>query len=231
MTSTLPGVELADRQGRFTEMRRRATEGPPAGPAQAEGPWIALSRELGAGGGELAIQLGAALGWRIFDREILQAVAAEERRDEWTLERFDEKGVRAFGEYIAPLIIPADPGQSRYLVDLTRVVRRLGCEGHAVLVGRGANFILDPTRGLRVRAVAPAADRAKALAHDLGLAPDKARRRIAASDAAQRDFVWQAFQREIEDPAGYDLVVHPRALGLPAAVAAILAAARAKLDF
>jgi len=43
--------------------------------------------------------------------------------------------------------------------------------------------------------------------------------------------VWQAFQREIEDPAGYDLVVHPRALGLPAAVAAILAAARAKLDF
>jgi len=98
-------------------------------------------------------------------------------------------------------------------------------------VGRGANFILDPTRGLRVRAVAPAADRAKALAHDLGLAPDKARRRIAASDTAQRDFVWQAFQREIEDPAGYDLVVHPRALGLPAAVAAILAAARAKLDF
>ena len=222
MTSTLPGVELADRQGRFTEMRRRATEGPPAGPAQAEGPWIALSRELGAGGGELAIQLGAALGWRIYDREILQAVAAEERRDEWTLERFDEKGVRAFGEYIAPLIIPADPGQSRYLVDLTRVVRRLGREGRAVLVGRGANFILDPTRGLRVRA--------KALAHDLGLAPDKARRRIAASDAAQRDFVWQAFQREIEDPAGYDLVVHPRALGLPAAVAAILAAARAKLD-
>jgi cytidylate kinase len=230
MTSTLPGVELADRQGRFTEMRRRATEGPSARPAQAEGPWIALSRELGSGGGELAIQLGAALGWRIYDREILQAVAAETRRDEWTLERFDEKGVRTFGEYIAPFIIPTDPGQSRYLVDLTRVVRRLGREGRAVLVGRGANFILDPAHGLRVRAVAPAAARAEALAHDLGLTPDEARRRIAASDAAQRKFVWQAFEREIEDPAGYDLVVHPRALGLPAAVAANLAGPRAKLD-
>jgi hypothetical protein len=231
MTSTHPGVELADRQGRFLEMRRRAAGDATAKPAQTEGPWIALSRELGSGGSELAVQVGAALGWRIYDREILQAVAAETRREEWTLERFDEKAVRGFGEYIAPFIIPTDPGQSRYLVDLTRVVRRLGREGRAVLLGRGANFILDPTHGLRVRAVAPAADRAEALAHDQGLTRDEARHRIAASDAAQRDFVRQAFQREIEDPAGYDLVVHPRALGLPAAVAAILAAARAKLDF
>jgi Cytidylate kinase-like family len=231
MTSTLPGVELADRQGRFTEMRRRAGKDPSVGPAQAEGPWIALSRELGAGGGELAIQVGAALGWHVYDREILQAVAADMRREERTLERFDEKAVPEIGAYIGPLLDPFDPGQEGYLVDMTRVVRRLGREGRAVLLGRGANFILDPASGLRVRAVAPAADRAEALAHDLGLTPGEARRRIAASDAAQRKFVRQAFQREIEDPAGYDLVVHPRALGLPAAVAAILAAARAKLKF
>ena len=230
MTSTLPGVELADRQGRFTEMRRRATKDPSAGKAQAQGPWIALSRELGSGGSELAVLLGAELGWRIYDREILQAVAAETRRDEWTLERFDEKGVRTFGEYLAPLILLTDPGQSRYLVDLTHVVQRLGGEGRAILVGRGANFILDPAFGLRVRAVAPAADRAEALAHELGLALDEASRRVEASDEAQRKFVWQAFQRKIEDSAGYDLVVHPRALGFQSAVAAILAAARAKLE-
>src|ERR1035437_4064642 len=134
MTSTLPGVALADRQGRFEEMRRRASEDWPARPAQAEGPWIALSRELGSGGGELAgllrappgrrsfhraNLLGAALGWRIYDREILQAVAAETRRDASAFERFDEKGVRTFVEYLAPFVLPTDPGQSRYLVDLT----------------------------------------------------------------------------------------------------------------
>jgi cytidylate kinase len=230
MTSTLPGMELADRQGRFKEMRRRATEDASAGPAQIEGPWIALSRELGSGGGEVAALLGASLGWRIYDREILQAVAAESRRDERSLERFDEKGVRTFGEYLAPLILPADPGQSRYLVDLAHVVRRLGREGRAVLVGRGANFILDPAYGLRVRAVAPTADRAEALAHALHLTLDEAHHRIAASDRAQREFVWQAFQREIGDPTGYDLVVQPRTLGLTAAVEAILAAARVKFD-
>lgn len=231
MTSTLPGVGLADRQGRFSEMRGRAKEDSSARRAQTEGPWIALSRELGSGGDELAVLLGAALGWHVYDREILQAVAAETRRDSSTFERFDEKGVGTFVEYLAPFIAPADPGQSRYLLDLTHVVQRLGCEGRAVLVGRGANFILAPAHGLRVRAVAPAADRAEALAHDLGLKLDEARRRIAASDTAQREFARQVFQREIEDPAGYDLIVHPRALGLPASVAAILAAARAKLDF
>lgn len=230
MTSRLPSVELADRQGRFTEMRRRAAEGPIAGPARAEGPWIALSRELGSGGGELAIQLGAALGWHVYDREILQAVAADMRREECVLERFDEKAVPEIDEYLGTLLDPCDPGREGYLVDMTRVVRRLARQGRAVLVGRGANYILNPARGLRVRAVAPAAGRAEALVQELGLTPAEARRRIAASDAAQREFVWQAFRRQIEDPAGYDLVVHPRALGVPAAVAAILAAARAKLD-
>ena len=113
MTSTLPGVELADRQGRFTEMRRRATDDP----------------SVGAGAGRRAVDRAVArarfgrrrargpdrraLGWRIYDREILAAVAAETRRDELALERFDEKGVREFGEYIAPLIVPDDPGQAR----------------------------------------------------------------------------------------------------------------------
>ncbi len=58
-------------------------------------------------------------------------------------------------------------------------------------------------------------------------------RRAAASrqsDAAQRDFVRQAYQREIDDTAAYDLVLSPLALGLPAAAAAVLAAARAKLE-
>ena len=229
MTSTLPVLGLADRQGRFEEMRGRARDDAPS--AQKEGPWIALSREAGSGGDEIAVLLGAALGWHVYDREILQAVAAETRRDAATFERFDEKGVGAFGEYFASFVLPADPGQSRYLVDLTHVVKRLGREGRAVLVGRGANFILAPAHGLRVRAVAPMDDRIEALAHDLGVKRDEARHRIAASDAAQREFARQVFQREIEDPAGYDLVVHPRALGLPATVAAILAAARAKLGF
>jgi cytidylate kinase len=145
------------------------------------------------------------------------------------LERFDEKGVREVGEYIAPLILHDDPGQARVLIGLRHVIHRIGREGKAVFVGRGAGFVLHPAGGLRVRAVGTAAERAEAIARAEGIAVLEARRRVAESDAAQRVFVRQAFQREIEDPAAYDLVLSPLALGLPAATAAVVAAARVKL--
>jgi hypothetical protein len=228
MTSPHPGVELADRQGRFREVRRLSeSESTQAG--VAEGPWIALSRELGSGGGALARLVGKALGWRVYDREILSAVAAETHRDTLLVERFDEKGVGDFSEYLAPLILPDDPGQARVLVELRHVIARIGREGNAVLVGRGANFVLHPSGGLRVRAVGTPAERAEAIARTEGIAVHAARRRVTESDAAQRAFVRQAFQREIYDAARYDIVLSPLALGLPAAAAAVLAAARTKL--
>lgn len=228
MISHLPAAGLADRQGHFREVRRLSEQETPRR-ATAEGPWIALSRELGSGGGELARLLGEALGWRVYDREILSAVAEETHHETFALERFDEKGVREVGEYIAPLILHDDPGQARVLDGLRHVILRIGREGRAVLVGRGANFLLDPAGGLRVRTVGPPAQRAETLARTEGIAVSEARRRIAESDAAQRAFVRQAFQHEIGDPAGYDLVLSPLALGLPAAAAAVLAAARTKL--
>ena len=228
MISHLPAAGLADRQGHFREVRRLSELETPRR-TTAEGPWIALSRELGSGGGELARLLGEALGWRVYDREILSAVAEETHSDAFALERFDEKGVREVGEYIAPFILHDDPGQARVLVGLRHVIQRIGREGKAVVVGRGANFVLDPAGGLRIRAVGAPAERAEALARAAGIAVHEARRRITESDAAQRAFVRQAFQREIEDPAGYDLVLSPLALGLPAAAAAVLAAARTKL--
>ncbi len=228
MTSPHTAAGLADRQGLFREVRR-LSEYASHRAALGEGPWISISRELGSRGSELALLLGDALGWRVYDREILAAVAAETHSGESLVDRFDEKGVREVGEYLAPLILPEDPGQARVLVGMTRVIRKLGREGRAILVGRGANFILLPAGGLRVRAAAPPTARAEALAAAEGIPLEHATRRVVETDAAQRMFVRQAFQRDIDDLAAYDLVVNPLALGLPAAAAAIVAAARAKL--
>lgn len=229
MTSPRPLIELTERQGLLTEMKRRSKGAPEPVAATREGPWIAVSRQLGSGGDAVPARLGSALGWNVYDREILAAIAAGTHRAEGVLERFDEKGVREIGEYIAPLILPEDPGQARYLAELVRVAHQLGRSGRAVLVGRGVNFLLDARFGLRVRCIGPAEERAAALQRAESLTRRDALRRIEQSDEAQRIFVKQAFQRDIEDPAGYDLVLQPLALGLPATVDAILAAARGKL--
>ncbi|HUM03775.1 MAG TPA: cytidylate kinase-like family protein [Thermoanaerobaculia bacterium] len=230
MTSNRKVLEMADRQGLFTEVRRRSKDAVPSGTFRAEGPWVSISRQLGSGGSVLAVQVAEKLGWKVCDREILAAIAADTRSDEHLLGRLDEQGVTEFHEYLAPLIVPDDPGQARYLKEMTRVIARLAREGRTVLVGRGANWILTPSCGLRIRSVGARDARAAVLAEAEGIPLERARKNVDQNDLTQRKFIRQAFNRDIDDPAGYDLILNPLDLGLPAAVDAVLAAAKTKLS-
>lgn len=222
--------ELVERQGLITEFRRRSGDVAPPRRRPAEGPWLALSRQAGSRGAELAVAVAGKLGWQAYDREILAAIAEETRRDEVVLRRFDERPVREFDEYLAPLIVPEDPGQARYLVEMTRVIARLAQKGRAVFVGRGARCILNPACGLSVRAIGSLEARAAEVARARGVSLAEARRLVAKNDEAQRAFIRQAFRKEIDDPAGFDLVLNVPAIGFEAAVETIVAAAKAKLS-
>src|SRR5437588_6096235 len=54
---------------------------------------ITVSREYGAGGGEVARRLAEALGWELLDRELLHRAAAVEQVPDADLERLDEKAI------------------------------------------------------------------------------------------------------------------------------------------
>jgi len=229
MTSSRTVEGLADRQGLFSEVRRRSKDASPRDVLSKEGPWISISRQLGSGGSVLAARVAELLGWKSYDREIVTAIANGTHSQVVLLDRFDERGVPQLDEYLTPLIVPDDPGQARYLIEMTRVIGRIAQEGRAVLVGRGANWFLTPSCGLRVRAFGALESRVAALAQVTGLNLEEARRRCETNDASQRSFIKQGWNRDIDDPAGYDLILNPLELGLPAAVEAVLAAARTKL--
>ena len=229
MTSTRTVEGLADRQGLFSEVRRRSKDVSPGDVRPKEGPWISISRQLGSGGSVLAGRVAELLGWKSYDREIVSAIADGTHSQEILLDRFDERGVPQVDEYLTPLIVPDDPGQARYLVEMTRVIARIARQGQAVLVGRGANWFLTPSCGLRVRAFGALEARVAALAHVARLDLEEARRRCETNDASQRSFIKQGWNRDIDDPSGYDLILNPLDLGLPAAVEAVIAAARTKL--
>ncbi len=229
MPSSRSIEELAARQGLFSEVRRKSLETPAPGTRVGEGPWITVSRQLGSWGLPLATGVADALGWRTYDREILAAIAAETRSQEVLLERYDEQAVREFDEYLAPLIIPDDPGHARYVVELAAVIARIARQGRAVLVGRGAHLVLSPACGLRIRAVGALDARIAEVARLGEVPPAEARRIVSENDQAQRDFIRQTFRREIDDSSGYDLVLNVIDMGLDAALQTVLAAAKAKL--
>ncbi len=222
--------ELAARQGRLSDVRRRSKEVPTPGARRAEGPWIAVSRQAGSQGSELAVAVARSLGFRAYDREILTAIAERTRSSELALRRVDERAVSQIDEYLAPLIVPDDPGRARYLVEMTRIIGRLARQGRAVFVGRGAKCFLDPACGLRVRAIGSFDARVAEVSRARSLTLQEARHFVSENDAAQRAFIRQSFRKDIDDPAGFDLVVNVPDMGLPAAVEAVIAAAKAKLS-
>jgi len=121
-------------------------------------------------------------------------------------------------------------GQAGFLLEMTRVVWAVGRQGKAIVLGRGANWVLDSRFGLRVRLVAPVEVRVERVAEQEGLVRADAEKRVAAHDGEQQAFIRQAFGRRIDDPMGYDLVVNLGQLDPVGAAEAVLVALQRKLE-
>ena len=107
-----------------------------------------------------------------------------------------------------------------------RAVTTLGERGSAVILGRGAPFILPPKRALRILVVAPDDARAARIASEKSLSPKDARVDLARQDADRIEFLRRDFGVAPNDPQLYDLVVNTATLGPDAAVALVVEAHR-----
>ena len=91
---------------------------------------ITITREYGAGGGEVARKLAEALGWELLDRELLHRAAEIEHVPDAELERLDEK-VFTMGDRFR-----LHPPHQKYLHGLKTAAETAAERGNVVLVGR-----------------------------------------------------------------------------------------------
>jgi len=194
-----------------------------------EGPWITISTQLGAGGAELAAGLGARLRWQVFDKEIVQEIAKSTNTREKVLSRLDGHAVGTFEDYVTHLFVPGNLGHSAYVLELMRVVWAIARQGQAIMLGRGANWLLDPKYGLRVRAIAPLEKRVEWLMRTQAMSAADATRRVEEDNADRARFMRQVYKQDIDNPLGYDLVVNLGTLDLESAVELVAAALSYKL--
>jgi cytidylate kinase len=225
---------LLDRQMKSSELRRRLAEagGGEAGGAlthRAQGPWITVSKQRGAGGLDLAREVGRRLGWEVFDREILEAISRETHWRLQVVSRLDEEATGPWSEWISHLVVPGEPARAAFAMEMLQVIHGIARRGCAVLVGRGANWILDPTYGLRIRVIAPLEKRIEAVTRHAGLDRGRAIEAIRSDEEASAAFLRRFHRKDIDDPDGYDLIVNLGSLPLPAAAEAVLVALRRKL--
>lgn len=225
---SLGGAREADRRVSewfLREQARRSGREPAAEPAKPMSV-ITISRQFGAGGHTVAEKLVQALGadWEVWDREIIDQIAhsAETRKD--MVEALDER-TQSWMDQLARHMLGAHAMEPQgYRRHLVQVLLALGQQGRKIIVGRGANFVLRDALNVRLRAAVEFRTQAVMRLENIG--HDEALKQIHRVDHDRAEFTRTLFERDIDDPAGYDLIVQTDNLGLDAAVAAIVGAAR-----
>jgi cytidylate kinase len=198
-------------------------------PPKKLGPYISISRELGSGGAEISHLLAEKLGWLHYDREIIEAIATKSHVREELVARFDEHIQNELDTYLQNLFTNQLLDNTHYLHHLTRVLVGIAQYGNAVILGRGANFILPPERGLRIRVVAPLEVRQQRLMQMQGYDEKQALHEIAQRDKERNEFFNHHFRCKPNEPCAYDMVINTGQIGIEAATDFIAHLAETKL--
>jgi cytidylate kinase len=225
-----PGVEkIVERQvRRWFEQQRAAERRWSRVESEMQRPMVALSREYGGLGLEVARFAADRLGFDLYDQQLLEEVLEASHVQRKVIESLDEATRRRIDDWIGEQFGGGAFAESEYLRNLSRILLTIGRHGGGVVVGRGAHYILDPQATLRVRVFAPLEVRVARIAEREGLSPHQARSRVFRIDAERNAFAWRHFNKDISDSRHYDLLVNTGTLPVVACATLVADSFRAR---
>jgi len=182
---------------------------------------VTISREPGSGGNLVAKGVSKRLGFDLFHQEVIHEMADSANVSNILVETLDEKGLSVLEDWISSLVDNRHLWPDQYLQHLMKVVGTIGKYGRAVIVGRGANFVLPGDKRLSVRVIAPQSVRIQNVARDYDIPIAEAKKRILRTESNRRSFVRKYFYADIADPVNYDLVINTGALSIDVAADAV----------
>ncbi len=181
-------------------------------------PVITISREPGSGGSIIGKRVAELEGLDFFHKEIITQIAEDANISNMLLETLDEKGLSLIEEWISSLVNRQHLWPDKFLQHLMKVIGTIGRHGRAVIVGRGANFLLPPERTLRVRVVAPLEERVKNVSKQFNVSLEEARKRVIRTESDRRAFIRKYFHADVSSPLNYDIVINTATMGLEGAI-------------
>ncbi len=167
---------------------------------------ITISRQAATNGGLVGRLVAERLGLRVFDRELVDEVARRMQVDPNIVLQFDE-----MSRGLAQSLLwdwRARVSEELYVRSLRQAFNRIAAEDQAVVIGRGANFVLRCANCLHVRIVAPIGLRIEIYRSYFDVPEQEAERRIRLEDREKAAYVRRLFGGEIDDAENYDLVIN-----------------------
>ena len=172
-----------------------------------EKPVVTVSRDLGAGGGEIARRLSGALGIEIWDRQILDAVAESAKSSPELMSKLDDKIKTGKDTWIYNLLSGQNAFLTSYRHHLVNVMLALSQLG-GIVIGRGGHLILANRPIFRLRVVGSPASCARRVADRQEMDFDTSLSEVKRVNKEREQFLWSAFRRHLNEPEYFDLIVN-----------------------
>jgi cytidylate kinase len=185
-------------------------------------PVITISSEPGSGGRIIARGLANRLNIDLFDRDIVKEIAESAHISGVVIETMEKDRLSGIKDFISSLVNDRYLWPGVYLDHLMKVVAAIASHGNAIIVGRGANFLIPAEDRLSVRVIAPVEVRVKNVAQEFGVTREEAKRRVINRENRRAAFIRQSFNADVADPRNYDLVVNTQKLDIDAALGAVI---------
>ena len=187
LDSTLASIRAA----LFAEQQRRAAmKALPAPPT----PFVTISRQAGAGGRTFARRLAEYLNaadpaerpWTVWDRELVEKVAAEQHIPASLVESLEDARRPWMEQFLAGLSFKEDPStldEFQVYRRVAQTIRGLAQAGRAIIVGRGGVYATaDLAGGVHVRLVAPVEARVARMSEQLNVTSAQAAAEVRRLD-------------------------------------------------
>ena len=185
---------------------------------------ITISSEAGAGGGWVSRILASDLDMILVGSEFIHKVAESAHMSDKVIKSLDEKNNSVMDSLISSLSETRYIWPSEYIRHLTIVVKTVAQYGNAILLGRGANFILPREETFRVRVIAPKDVRIRNIMRDRRVSKEEAAEYAVRYDSDQRAFNKKYFNEDINNPANFNIVISTEFISIDGAADSIKAA-------
>jgi cytidylate kinase len=195
-------------------------------------PAITISRQTGAGAVTVANLVAEQLDvdcqgdppcpWAVFDRNLAQRIL-EDHQLSAAMERFIPEDAKPRLTDALESLLGLHPSFWLMRQHTVETIRRLAQLGNVILVGRGSSVITaELPHVVRVRLVAPFADRVQNFANYHQITQEKATHLVRETDEQRRRYIRTYFGADSEDPTNYDLAINTGRTGFEQAARMIV---------
>jgi cytidylate kinase len=195
----------------------------------AQIPVITIATEPGSGGSIIAARIAERLELDYFHRDIVEKIAKTAKTRSRVVNTLEKERLSGVKDFISSLVEEHYIHPDTYLRHLLVVISTIAKHGRAVIVGRGANFILPAEDIFAVRVIAPSKKRIREVALNHKVTTEEAKRRVIQRQSRRKAFVRHSFNADISNPIHYDLTINTGKMSIDAAVEAVIVAVRARL--